>query len=323
VVLGAAGFALRHPATSARVLAQVVSRSRLSNLPPQLAAAAIGLAWAYRRLVDAPLHCQFGWVAATAAWAASTASGQPYSVVLHAFELHTISHLDGFTPVPLRAADHVFTISQADVVLVRERWAIEAEVLRMGVPRSWLVDKVTTHPDGLAVVSVGSLLPKKGHDVLLRALARTKEPWTCRIVGEGPERGALLAQIADLGIADRVSLAGSLPAAAVQAELSAADVFVLACVETPSGDRDGIPVALMEAMALGIPVVSTTVGGIPELVAGAGIVVEPGDPAAVTAALDLLADEHRRRSVAEACRRRIEDGWLAETGGHRVAELAR
>src|SRR6185436_14979892 len=89
---------------------------------------------------------------------------------------------------------------------------------------------------------------------------------SCRIIGEGPLEGELRASIAARGLGDAVHLVGALPEADVRAALYGAAIFALPSVVAPSGDRDGIPVSLMEAMAAGTPVVSTRVSGIPELV---------------------------------------------------------
>lgn len=323
VLIGLMRMIMRRPRACLAVLSTVVVRSSRRNVLPQLAAAAAGLAWAGRGEVGhgTHVHAHFGWVAATASWAAATAADVPYSVVLHAFEIHDARYRDGFTEVPLRGAACVFTISDRDRAVVERRWGLCAQVLRMGVPRSWVVPETGARDDRL-VVSVGSLLEKKGHAVLLEALARAVTPWRAVVVGAGPLASSLIARAEELGLEERVEFVGARPEAEVRALLRRAAVAALASVETRDGDRDGVPVALMEAMAVGAAVVTTTVGAIPELVEGAGILVAPGDAQALADALDDLADPEVRADWTVAGRRRVLDGWIAEENARRVAAFA-
>jgi colanic acid/amylovoran biosynthesis glycosyltransferase len=148
---------------------------------------------------------------------------------------------------------------------------------------------------------------------VIRALAGLDDAVSLAIIGEGPLRPRLEALVRELRLCDRVELLGSLDENAVRDVVSRASVFVLASVETEGGDRDGIPVALMEAMALSRPVVSTRVGAIPELVEGAGVLVPEGDPHQLRSALArLLGDAAERARLGESARARIERGWLSE-----------
>jgi glycosyltransferase involved in cell wall biosynthesis len=305
------------------VLAAVLTRSRLANIPRQAAAALTGLAWAGRRQVtsDDHLHAHFGWVAATAAWAAATVSGASFSVVLHAFELHKPALIDRFTPVPLRAAHQVFTISRCDAEIVADRYGVPASVVRMGVTAGWL-EPIAGARDPWSIVSIGSLVAKKGHDHLLGALAAADPRWRLEIVGDGPLRASLRSRRDDLGLADRVTFAGLVDEAGVRRLLDRAAVCCLACVEAPDGDRDGIPVALMEAMARGAAVVTTRVGAIEELVDGAGLLVDPGDDAALATAIDSLRDDGVRAKYAAAGRARVAEDFTVEQAAARVAALA-
>jgi glycosyltransferase involved in cell wall biosynthesis len=247
-------------------------------------------------------------------------------VVLHAFELHDRRYLDGFTPLPLRVARRVFVISRRDVSIVRDRWAVDAALLRMGVPRAWLVsgdERRQIEHDRSLVVSVGSLIPKKGHHVLLRALALADPSWRLEVAGEGSDRGALESLARQLGLEGRVRFLGLVPEGDVRALVDRARVMCLASIVTPDGDRDGVPVALMEAMARRVPVVSTDVGAIAELVEGAGLLVPPSDPEALARALDSLRDDSLHERLGAAAEGRIEADYVAEDVAAAVVELAR
>lgn len=320
VVLGVLTSFIRRPVRTMRLLGSVLLRAQPGHRLPLLAAAAVGAAWFGRGAVGRePLHAHFGWVTVVATWAAGQLAGVPHSVVLHAFELHRGDRQDPVCRRAVRAASKVFVISERDVELVRQGYEVEPVLLRMGVPRSWLAES----PPGEGLVSVGSLLPKKGHEVLLHALALTAHPWRLTIIGEGPGRRSLEELREALGLEDRVELVGRLEEDEVRSRVSAAAVFCLASVVEPNGDRDGIPVALIEAMALGLPVVSTDVGGIPELVGGAGMVVPAGDAWRLAAALDALADGSLRSEMGRRGRDRVRDGWVVDDHAAAVAALAR
>jgi glycosyltransferase involved in cell wall biosynthesis len=155
------------------------------------------------------------------------------------------------------------------------------------------------------IVSVGSLTPHKGHRHLIEAVGRLTGRWPeleLVLVGEGPERAALLELAGRLGLAGRVRLTGAIED--VRSELAAGGVFVL-----PSVRREGLGIALMEAMATRLPVVATRCGGIEEVVTeGTGLLVEPGDtPALAEAVASLLGDPDRAERLAEAGRRRVSE----------------
>jgi colanic acid/amylovoran biosynthesis glycosyltransferase len=144
--------------------------------------------------------------------------------------------------------------------------------------------------------------------VLVEAVAQLVRDGTtlrCEIVGEGALRPRLERLIRRLGVGELVTLRGALSPDATRRRIAEADLFVLGCVRAANGDMDGIPVALMEAMAAGTPVVSTRLSGIPELVGDRehGLLAEPGDVTSLAAALkETVADPEaaRRRSRAAA-----------------------
>lgn len=162
------------------------------------------------------------------------------------------------------------------------------------------------------IFSVGRLIEKKGFVPLLGALARVRDAgiaFQCQIVGDGPLMDTLKRRIADLQLDGQVELLGSQPQERVKALLSCATVFALPCIVAQDGDQDGIPVALMEAMALGVPVVSCPVSGVPELIQDGreGLLAPPHDETRLAEALGRLASDTDLRSrLAEAARARIE-----------------
>ncbi len=250
-------------------------------------------------------------------------TGTPYSLVLHAFELHVDRYRDGFEHVPIRAANAVFTISELDAELAERRYGVRAGVLRMGVTDEWLDSPVPTdeREKGL-LVSVGSLVAKKGHADLIEAVALARQPWRVVIVGEGPDRDQLRRRAAELGIGARVDLVGARGEHEVRDLVRRAPPSSrLASVVAPDGDRDGVPVAIMEAMASATPVLSTTVGAIGELVTGAGVLVQAGKPSALAAGLDALEDPELRATLGAAGRERVQRDFRSAATARAVVDL--
>ena len=167
------------------------------------------------------------------------------------------------------------------------------------------------------IVSVGRLAPMKGFAVLLEALAEV-DGARLTLVGDGPERAALEATARRLGLDGRVRFTGALGAGGVTDLLREADVFCL-----PSF-AEGVPVVLMEAMAARLPVVATTIMGIPELVADgvAGRLVPPGRAAPLASALrELVADPAARARMGAAGRAAIEAGFDVDCSAEQLARL--
>lgn len=177
-----------------------------------------------------------------------------------------------------------------------------AELRAQAPARAHARARLGVRPGDFLIVGVGRLVWVKGFDVLVAALPGVvAEVPSARaiLVGEGPERTALDGQAAALGVGDRLRLGGAADAAGLLESLAAADVCV-----APSRN-EGMGRALVEAMALGLPVVGSAVGGIPSVIGPdeAGRLIPPDDPQALTAALvELGRDPILRAKVAEAAR---------------------
>ena len=171
----------------------------------------------------------------------------------------------------------------------------------------------------LRVLFVGRLVPEKGPQILVEAVAGLpRGSAELRIVGSGPLAGALAEQVRALGLADVVRLTGPLGQDELPAQYGWADVFCL-----PSF-AEGLPVVLMEAMATGLPVVSTRITGIPELVEDGvtGLLVTPGRPDLVTAALHRLGTQpDLRRELGDRAVRRVHTDHLPAANAAALARL--
>ena len=167
------------------------------------------------------------------------------------------------------------------------------------------------------LATVGRLVEKKGVEQAIRAvsLLRRERPelaFTYRVAGDGPLRGHLEALIGSLGLQDCVTLLGACTGREVAALLEDSQLYLQPSVTAANGDMEGIPVSLMEAMAMGLPVLSTRHSGIPELVADgeAGFLVPERDIPALAARLaDLAAEPSRWPAMGGAGRLAVEPGF--------------
>jgi glycosyltransferase involved in cell wall biosynthesis len=167
----------------------------------------------------------------------------------------------------------------------------------------------TRAPGPPSVVSVARLGPTKGLEILIDAaaeLARSARCFRVEILGDGPLRADLEARVRALGVEDRVRLEGPVSREGVARTLAGATVFALPCTVVGAGRHDGLPVAILEAMAAGLPVVTTPVGGIPEAIVSGknGRLVQPGDSRALRLALAELLDDHALRARLGAAGRK-------------------
>ncbi len=219
--------------------------------------------------------------------------------------IHHGVNLAGFQPLPGRVEED--TTQMAEVGAAQE---ISAAV--DSVPR---------------ILSVGRLVEKKGFPDLIHACARLRDAglaFQCAIYGEGPLEAELRGLIDTLGLADVVMLPGACSQQELIPELQRADLFALASFVTDDGDRDGVPNVLVEAMACGLPVVSTTVAGIPELVKTGenGILVPPRDVVALADALaELLRNPAERARMARAARSTVVEHFDLQAAAQQIATL--
>jgi phosphatidyl-myo-inositol dimannoside synthase len=147
--------------------------------------------------------------------------------------------------------------------------------------------------DTIRILSVGRLVPHKGHRVLLEAVSQLPAnlPWRCVVVGDGPQREPLRAFAAQKGIAGRVEFAGAPPDGEVAKEYAKAAMFVLP--STSQGGAEGFGIVLLEAMAARLPIIASDTGGVPEVLdkGACGILVPENDAVALAAAITRLAGD--------------------------------
>jgi colanic acid/amylovoran biosynthesis glycosyltransferase len=191
-----------------------------------------------------------------------------------------------------------------------------AQVFHLGVNPAYFTyaERQVVPGKPIRFVTTGRLVPKKGQHLVLQALSRLTEDtqWEYHLIGSGPDMEKLKQLAAGLGIAGRVIFHGATPHAKTQELLNASDVFVLPSITAADGDMEGIPVALMEAMASGLPVVSTWHSGIPDLIRHGtdGFLVRENDVEGLTSALQaILHQPGRLPALTRSARTRIEESF--------------
>jgi len=257
--------------------------------------------WLAAQLRDdgiAHLHTHFISGPADVAELVARMTALPFSISAHAKDIYLSAAAD--LRRKLRAAR--FTVTCTD--FNRQTLAAiapEANVCRMyhGVDHSSFHPRHRVAPAQIPLIlAVGRLREKKGLDTLIDACCLLRDRgqrFQCEIVGYGEERERLIAHIERRGLSDRVSLPGTLAREQVIERYARAAVFVQPSRIAADGDRDGIPNVLLEAMAMGVPVVATRVSGIPELVGHTynGLLVEPDAPTELADAIQRLLSQPR------------------------------
>jgi colanic acid/amylovoran biosynthesis glycosyltransferase len=177
------------------------------------------------------------------------------------------------------------------------------------------------------IVAIGRLIAKKGFANLIRAcalLVERERSFRCEIFGEGPLESQLRRQIEDLCLQERIQLPGPKPQHELRARLAGASVFVLPSVPEANGGMDNLPTVIMEAMANGLPVVSTRIGGIPEMVVEneTGFLVQPEDAVALAGAIEKVTnDRSLGHKLGQAGYERVQKLFSIENNARELCAL--
>jgi colanic acid/amylovoran biosynthesis glycosyltransferase len=267
------------------------------------------------------VHAHFAGMAARTAYWIAKFFGIPYSFTAHANDIFAPRDFAVSLAKLIDNAASVVTVSDYSVRLLQNGFPENAaKIFRVynGVDLSRFTP--TDFGDApRAIISVGRLIEKKGFSDLIDAcgLLRARgRRFICRIIGDGPLEEQLRAQIAAAHLVDLVKLAGPQTQAEIAAQLAHATVFALPCTREADGGMDNLPTVIMEAMAAGLPVISTPLGGIPEMVEDGinGRLVPERDPAALAAAIErLLDDPDRLRRLGDRGRQTASERFSIET----------
>lgn len=273
------------------------------------------------------VHAHFAALPTLAAWLCGRLCDVPYSFTAHAYDIFASQAL---LAMKVAEAEFVVTVSEFNRRFLRDYGGdrkAPVVVSHPGIdPHEYKFRERSVPRHGpVRALCVASLVAQKGHSVLLDALA--SNPALNRIsidlIGGGELRDDLERRSHELGLREQVHFHGPRTESEVRAMLDRADLFVLPSIIAPHGRMEGLPSALVEAFACGVPTVSTRISGIPELITHrrTGVLAEPGDPDSLASALDWVAGGAELDLVA--ARRTVETDFDVWRAAARMAQLFR
>lgn len=276
------------------------------------------------RLRDAAvthLHTHFAGMGARTAFWIQRFFAVPYSVTLHANDLFVPDQFEPGLAEIIDSARAIITVSDFAADFIRGKYPASASRVHRVYNGIDLGEYES--PSSLAapaqILSVGRLIDKKGFDVLIgacRALHENGVEFSCEIIGDGPLRANLQAQIERCALENKVRLIGAKSRSEIAARLRSATLFALPCRVDEQGAMDNLPTVIMEAMAASRPVVSTAVAGIPEMVVHGetGFLVPQNDiPKTAAAIQHLLLNAGLARQFGEGGRLRAQQLFSIES----------
>ena len=312
----------RRPAVIGRTVRALSRRAPPSwlNLGETLLGLAFALihAWPIARSTHCPdlLHAAWATMPATAAQLIHRLTGMPYTMGAHAFDIFEDGG-DWFLAEKLHEAAMILTSTQMARASLCERGAPpeRVRVVRRGLECIPTLCPPRAIRTPLRLLSIGRLIEKKGFSDQLVIYAFLKSrgfEFEARIIGAGPERTALATQIREVGLEGVVALLGAISGDELDRHRAWADAFIFTGRIAASGDRDGLPNVVPEAMASGLPVVATPADGICEAIEDgrSGILLDRLDLLGWLNALERLRDEsHHYESISRAGWRWVKDNF--------------
>lgn len=273
------------------------------------------------------VHAHFAWKATDVARLISSLTNIPFSFTAHAREIYvTADHFKN----KLKEAKFLITCVKQNKKFIVHRFGEELtdkiHVVYHGVDLE-IFSPLDTAYKTVDVLSIGNFVEKKGHRYLLEAcriLEKRGLSLKCLIIGEGPEKERLLDIIRNLDLGGSVEIEGKRPQAELPSVYARSKVFVLPSFIANSGDRDGIPNVLVEAMAMGLPVISSDVPNISELIEHGrdGILVREKDPESLADTIEeLLNDSNKCAVIGGMARKKIEKEFNARDHIQNIAEI--
>jgi colanic acid/amylovoran biosynthesis glycosyltransferase len=268
------------------------------------------------------VHAHFAGMATRTAWWIKQLFGIPYSFTGHANDIF-VEKPDQRVPLGqlIREAEFVATETEFSTQYLQSKFPESASKIHR-VYNGLNLDPFRPSNPGagpVEIIAIGRLIPKKGFGVLIQAcntLVSRGLNLHCRIVGAGPEHVPLRQLIDHLGLGKFVELSGPKAQPEIVQMLAGSNLFVFPAVEDQTGDRDNLPTVIIEAMATGLPVVATGLGGIGEIVThrSNGLIVPEGDVDALADAIAFMAEHpDLRKSYGQNGLATVKDKFRVET----------
>jgi glycosyltransferase involved in cell wall biosynthesis len=278
------------------------------------------------------LHAHFAHDPALIAYLVQMMTGIPYSFTAHARDLYQVP--EKALTDRIHGARAVITCCGANLEYLNRIAASQHSKFRLIYHGVNLRDFQPVSSSGADprqpepfILSIGRLVEKKGFQDLLQALLLVKERdvrFQCAIFGDGPLCQQLQAWIQEHGLTGEVKLMGDRTQQELIAEYQNATLFILTPIQTEDGDRDGIPNVLVEAMAVGLPVITTAVAGIPELVENNqnGLLYESHDVYGISSGIiELLGNAEKRRQFGSAASRKVREQFDVDRAAMQLKTL--
>lgn len=321
-----------NPKAAFQMIRRIVwSNNRLRTKLKNLALIPIGLALADEVRGANLNHLHAYWLSgsSTVAFVASQVTGVSWSYSGHSWDIFVENNLIAEKTDAASFGRAISELARIGILRQAKGSIKPVHVIHLGVaiPDRPTKTNLDASPASIRLLCPAYLVPVKGHTYLLKALRETVDDGincSCVFAGDGPLRNSLRREIMELRLERVVAMPGLIPHEELlrQVRSGVYDVVVLASVERGS-EFEGIPVSLMEAMAAGIPCISTRTGAIGELIDdGCGILVNQRDPHAMSAAIKVLAlDSLHRRQLGEKAACRIAKAFDSETSAKRLLGL--
>lgn len=335
---------VRYLPDEAALVKEIETANRAGNLPPEVTRALEG--WGrqsdFLRLYQAAyvgsqlreagitrVHAHFAGMAARTVYWMRQFFGIDYSITAHANDIFAPRSYAVTLEMIIRDAAAVVSVSDFAIEHLRRLFPGSASRIHRvyngldlhGYPAATF----TANPP--LILAIGRLIEKKGFADLISAcrfLTARGHAYRCEIIGEGPLEESLAAHIAHSHLEDSVRLVGTRTQSQIAARLAEAAVFVLPCTPEAGGGMDNLPTVIMEAMAAGLPVISTPVAGVPEMVEHGvtGELVPPHDPLALVDAIErVISQPELARRMGEAGRAAVAGKFSVEKNVRALAQI--
>jgi len=313
--------ALRHPVRCCQIIHTLFTGSNIGVLIKNLVVLpkSLWLANLVKKVGADHIHAQWSSTTATMAMIAGWLSGTPWSFTAHRGDIANNNLLE----IKIRKASFNRFISRSGLEMAKDICCRPvkgyAHIIHMGVQMPSVTHSLRPESKGPVILCPANLIPVKGHQYLLEALSilcNRGVKCLLHLAGQGKLRGQLEEQVKTLQITQYVTFLGQIPHDELlklyrEGKIS---IVVLPSIDRGNNEHEGIPVSLMEAMSYGIPCISTTTGGITELLGnGAGVLVPQKEPLALADAIqELLQDNQLRNKIAENGYSRVRDEFNVE-----------
>jgi len=278
----------------------------------------------------ARIHAHFGHITASIALTAALISGISFSLSVHAYDIYV-------EPIAMSEkllnASTVITCTRANLDYLCKAYRETANKIHL-VYHGLLRDEVkrfsntalecSSLRDSATLLFVGRLVPKKGVDVLLKALKKLCGKVRCLIVGDGPLKSNLQLLAAQLGVGDCVTFVGGVRHEEIAKYYASASALVVPSVIAKDGDRDGLPNVILEAAASLLPIIASDIGGIPEFVEDGetGLLFKAGDCDALASAIErLLSNESLAKRITKGAYDKLLSNFIAEENAKKLGKL--